>query len=287
MQNRLKAILFAANMVCNCRFGATMQPSFHEICQSNLPIMPWLEIKTSRMPGVNPLEWQDWLIRDDAFGAQMAYRDHLLATRREAVFDCNPLADAASAELLALVLQQIALDPKYRVEADMVLRPDGVTVDLNSDHPLLVAGRLAQDDQCILLSQDGGQVLRGAVLCFPASWTLAEKMNRDMFAIHQPVSSYGDEMAKRVGRMFERIQPERPLWRANNLIYTNPDLFQPRCTAQRRPVEGEQKWVRVERQALVRLPVSKALCFGIHSFVVPLETLTVEQRESLEASVRA
>ncbi|MBV1864612.1 MAG: DUF3445 domain-containing protein [Rhodobacteraceae bacterium] len=264
-----------------------MQPSFHEICQSSLPIMPWLEIKTSRMPGVNPLEWQDWLIRDDAFGAQMAYRDHLLAMRREAVFDCNPLADAASAELLALILQQIALDPEYHVEANKVLRPDGVMVDLNSDHPLVIAGRLAQDDQCILLSQDGGQVLRGAVLCFPASWTLAEKMNRDMFAIHQPVSSYSDEMAKRVGRMFERIQPERPLWRGNNLIYTNPDLFQPRGTDQRRPVDGEQKWVRVERQALVRLPVSKALCFGIHSFVVPLETLTVDQRETLEASVGA
>lgn len=241
------------------------------ICQSELPIKPWLDPRLSRMPGMLPLDWQDWIIRDDAFDAQMAYRDQLLAQKRDAVFACDASATGAAKELLERVLTDLQQDTAYRFNGTQVTRPDGRTIDTGSDHPLMIVGMLAQEDYCILLPEGGGQILRGAVLCFPASWTLSEKINRDMFAIHQPVDSYGEDMGKRVGRMFNMIHPERPLWRANNLIYSNPDLFQPRVEGEERVVKTGERWVRVERQSILRLPKSGALVFGIHTFQVPLE----------------
>jgi len=235
------------------------------------------------MPGVMPLDWQDWIIRDDAFAAQMAYRDALLAQKRAAIFACDDSAKAPAQELLARVLADLRQDAGYRFDGAQVTRPDGVVIDAKADHPLLTAGRLAQEDYCILLPEDGGQILRGAVLCFPASWTLAEKINRDMFAIHQPVDSYGDDMGKRIGRMFHMIRPEQPLWRANNLIYSNPDLFQPRVQGEERIVKSGKRWVRVERQTIMRLPESGALVFGIHTFQVPLEVLADEEAAALLA----
>ena len=35
--------------------------------------------KTRKLPGIQPLDPADWLLRDEAFNAQMAYRDQLLA----------------------------------------------------------------------------------------------------------------------------------------------------------------------------------------------------------------
>ncbi len=253
------------------------------ICQSELPIKPWLDPRLNRMPGMMPLDWSDWIIRDDAFDAQMAYRDRLLDQKREAVFACHASADIAARELLARVLAVLRQDPEYGFDGGQVTRPDGVCVDTSSNHPLWAIGRLAQEDYCILLSENSQQVLRGAVLCFPASWTLSEKINRDMFAIHQPVDSYGTEMGKRVGRMFNMIRPDQPLWRANNLIYSNPDLFQPRIEGEKRVIETGKRWVRVERQTVMRLPESGALVFGIHTFQVPLETLKTAETAALLA----
>ncbi len=254
------------------------------ICQTRLPIKPWLDPRLSRMPGVVPLDWQDWIIRDDAFAAQMAYRDRLLAQKRDAVFACHTNAEAAASELRARVLADLRQDTAYRFDGARVTRPDGKVVDIKEDHPLVTIGRLAQEDYCILLDENDSQILRGAVLCFPASWTLSEKINRDMFAIHQPVDSYGEDMGKRVGRMFRMIRPEQPLWRANNLVYSNPDLFQPRIEGEERIIDSGKRWVRVERQTMMRLPESGALVFGIHTFQVPLETLEQAEAAALLAA---
>ena len=47
-----------------------------KICQNFLPISPWEKNVTSRLPGIQPLEHVDLLYMvDDAFNAQMSYRD--------------------------------------------------------------------------------------------------------------------------------------------------------------------------------------------------------------------
>ena len=48
------------------------------ILQSHIPF----DTSSARLPGAAPLAEAEWLIQDDAFAAQMALRDSLIATRR-------------------------------------------------------------------------------------------------------------------------------------------------------------------------------------------------------------
>jgi hypothetical protein len=254
-----------------------------EICQTRLPFAPWLYPASRRLPGIQPLDMGDWLIRDEAFVAQMALRDRLLETQRDDVFRVLPEARDAAHELLALVLSH--LGPGYRHDANSITRPDGVTVDLDSDHPLVVAARLVQEDLCLLdqAEGDGEHILTGAVLCFPASWTLAEKIGRPMTGIHRPVAEYTAQMAARVQRLFDALHVDRPLWRANALLYHSPALYHPLMESQRRvKPKRSADYLRSERQSLLRLPRSRAVVFSIHTWVVPWAQLSDEQRAGLD-----
>ena len=239
---------------------------------------------TRRLPGIQPLDMADWLVMDEAFGPQIALRDRLLKDRREEVFATMGGEEAAAEELLALILTR--LGPGYEDGTGKVTRPDGVTVALDSDHPLLVAGRLVQEDLCLLDQPEGADehVLTGAVLCFPASWSLSEKLGRPLTAIHDPVPEYEGHLAARVQRLFDALHPDRPLWRANALLYADPALHQPRRHADRRvQPKGQSPFLRSERQSLLRLPETRAVVFSIHTWVVAWDDLTEDQREGLAA----
>ncbi|MGI3185563.1 heme-dependent oxidative N-demethylase family protein [Nioella aestuarii] len=254
-----------------------------EICQNTLPFAPWLHPATRRLPGIQPLAMDDWLIRDEVFASQMALRDRLLKTRRDDVFRALPEADLPARELLNLVLSR--LGPDYPRDGQIVTRPDGVTVDLDSDHPLIVAARLVQEDLCLLDQANGGDehILTGAVLCFPASWTLAEKIGHPMTRIHVPVEEYTANMAARVQRLFDALHVDRPLWRANALLYHDPSLHQARRENDRRIApKGRAEYLRSERQSLLRLPETRAVVFSIHTWVVPWVRLNNEQRAGLD-----
>lgn len=253
---------------------------FREICQQALPLAPWMDGGLKRLPGMKPLPAQDWLLFDDAYAGQLAYRDWLMARRRADVLAEMPEAGAAARELLDTLLAALAQAAGYRVGPEEVLRPDGVAVPLRRDDAMATVGRLTQDDFCLLMPQDGEHVLTAAALCFPASWTLAEKIGRPMMRIHRPVPEYDGDIGRRVQRMFDRMLPATVMFRANALVYADPDLHQPRREDAPRQEQGPRRWVRVERQTLRKLPLSGAVAFGIHSYVVPVDRLTEAQRDS-------
>ncbi|MDX2482773.1 MAG: DUF3445 domain-containing protein [Pseudodonghicola sp.] len=220
-----------------------------------------------RLPGIQPLAVKDWLIRDEAFAEQMGYRDQLLAGRRRAVLAMDESAREAAEELLDLVLGLA-----YPGATGEVTRPDGVTVPIRRDDPMGALGRLVQEDLCLLQKREGDDehVLTAAALCFPASWMLAEKVMRPLTAIHVPVAEYDANIAARVQRLFDGVQPDRPLWRFNALWYGDPDLHQPRSATERRPEggKGSTDFLRSERQSVLRLPRTRAVVFSIHTFVL-------------------
>lgn len=239
-----------------------------------------------RLPGTRPVEADHWLEMDDAFDAQMAYRDHLLATKRADVFRSDTSAKAATVELLGRVMDHVLTQPGYVRIADSVRRPDGVEVGLTSDDPLVVAARLVQEDLCILDKTDGDEhVLSAAVLCFPASWSLDEKFMRPMSRIHEPVDDYDARVEKGVQRMFDVLRPGVVLCRGNLLAYRDADLHAPRRENDRRsvPVFNGADYLRAERQCLIRLDQSGAIVFTIHSYVVPRADLQPDQRELIAA----
>ena len=254
------------------------------ILHSRLPVAPWMQEATRRLPGVQPLaEGEDWLAVDEAYAGQMARRDSLLAERPDEVHALLPEGRAGAEELLAFVLDKLALRGDFQVAEAEVIRPDGQPVRIDTDAPLMTLGRLVQQDLCILTKQGDEHVLTGAVLCFPASWSLAEKIGRPLTRIHDPVAPYDGAMAKRVQRLFDMARPDRPLWRVNALFYDDPELFQPRRTEARRPLPGHlAPYLRSERQTILRLPGTQAMVFSIHTILVAREALTEAQRDGLD-----
>lgn len=253
------------------------------ILQSRLRDMPWMSPVTARLPGIQPLAPEGWINRDDAFAGQMAERDRLIGTIPEAVHALLPDAVEAAVELLENVLGILSRSEGYAVEDDQVTRPDGVNVTVDKDAPLLTLGRLVQEDFVIHLPQDGEHAIRGAILCFPASWTLAEKIGRPLTQIHVPVPEYDQGVAARVQRLFDAIRPEQPLWRANALLYEDPSLHQPRREGEVRPRPLSRNYLRSERQSLFRLERSRAVIFSIHTTLVHVDAVPPEALEAFKA----
>lgn len=237
---------------------------------------------TARLPGILPVEGEDWLRVDDAFAGQMAERDRLIATAPEAVHALLPEAEEAAGELLDKVLDRLTRLPGFTLAADAVHRPDGQMIGVERTTPLLTLGRLVQPDFCILTPDGKGEhLLSGAILCFPANWTLAQKIGRPLTRIHVPVPEYDPRMAARVQRLFDAVRPEQPLWRGNALIYDDPTLHQPRPEGEERPRPVQNLYLRSERQCLLRLPRSRAVVFAIHTTVLRLADLDPAARAAL------
>lgn len=244
------------------------------ILQDRLPLNPWEQPATRRLPGMQPVEGRDWLRVDEAYAGQMALRDRLITGQPEVVHACLPAARPAAEELFRKVMDWLSEEPSFTVGAGEVTRPDGVTVALDPAQPLLTLGRLVQQDLCLMEENGTEYDLTGAVLCFPASWTLAQKLGRPMTGIHQPVAIYDATLAARVHRLLSAIRPEQPLWRMNFFTYDSFYLHHPRVEGDWRRQPTGRSYVRCERQTLVRLPETKAVLFAIHTIVVDAAQLT-------------
>lgn len=254
------------------------------ILHDGLPFFQWMDPRLVRLPGILPLDRADWLQVNEAYGAQMAERERLISTCTDSVHALLPDARDAARELHAMVTTDLP-GLGFGRTADGWICPDGRCVPDDADTPLLTLGRLVQEDFCILQAGAQGQhVLAGAILCFPAGWTLAQKIGRGLPGVHAPVAVYDAGLAARVQRLFDAIRPEQPLWRANALPYDDPALFQPRHEDEPRPYGGSDSiYVRSERQCLLRLPRTRAVVFSIHTYVVRRDTLTPAQEAAFSA----
>lgn len=253
------------------------------VLQKTLPFAPWMDPRTARLPGIMPVEGDDWLRIDEAFAGQMAERDRLIAATPDLVHALLPQGRAAADELYATVIARLRASPDYSAEPGLMRRPDGVSVALDPVRPLMTLGRLVQEDLCLLRSEGDEHVLTGAILCFPAGWTLAQKIGQPLTGIHVPVPGYDASIAARVQRLFDAIRPEQPLWRGNSLLYDDPTLFQPRIEGQPRPPVSLNAYVRSERQCLLRLPQTRAVVFTIHTYVVRADDVDPDALARLHA----
>ena len=122
---------------------------------SRLPVVPWMADHTLRLPGTVPIDPADWLQRDEAFAAPdgRARPPDRRAPGRGAGDAPRPRRPAAE-ELLALVLAHLDGVPGYVRDGGAMRRPDGVLVPLDGP-PLVVAGRLVQEDLVILEKAEG------------------------------------------------------------------------------------------------------------------------------------
>lgn len=237
------------------------------ILQTRIPY----DISARALPGIAPFDPAQWLDVDDAYADQMAERRRLLEAREAEVLQCAPVALPAARELLNTVCDHLAAHHAgFEVGAGEVTTPDERVVIRDPERPLHTLAHLVQEDFCILQKRGDEHVLTAALLCFPASWRLDEKFLRPLTHIHQTVDEYDAGIEKRVQRLFDGVKVGRPLWRFNALRYADAALFQPRSVhdPRQQPSDGAEKFLRSERQCILRLPESGAVVFSIHTYVI-------------------
>jgi dimethylamine monooxygenase subunit A len=241
---------------------------------------PFLDGPWRLAMGIKALDLAEWIEMDERFAQQLDQRRALLEERRGEVLAALPESAAGQRELLELLLDHLPrrFAEHYELfDGGIANRTTGERFALAAweDAPLELAGRLVQEDLCLMQRDEAGYRLVAAVLCFPAHWRLADKLGRPLGAIHDPVPGFGERLGAPVDRFFASIQVARPVWRVNWSLVDQPTLFlPPEHRGHPKPISaesaGEQLWLRVERQTLRRLPRSGDVVFGIHTHVDPL-----------------
>ena len=172
----------------------------------------------------------------------------------------------------------------------LIVRPEAqpaiaeLAARLGSAPDLRSAALATYEDLLILLPKtggaDGAHVLVAGALAFPTDWHLAAKIDRPLAAIHAPIPTYAEKLAASVDHVFANLTPDRLLIRCNwNVLESDELRYLPDRPAMQRfdhvttANAGDTLFVRVERQALRRLPQTDATVFTIGIYVEPLRAL--------------
>jgi dimethylamine monooxygenase subunit A len=253
--------------------------------------------------GLLPLDPHDWIEPDEHVASELAEKERLLQEQHPAVFAVLPEAFNGSAEVLELLAAHLpARFPSLFTRAGNLLHNQVTrqTWDLSQNvlHPLELAGRLVQEDLCLMQFNAESNLyhLVGASLCFPTRWRLADKIGKPLNLVHGPVPGYEEELASTMDRFFERLKVDKPVWRVNWGLIDDPTLFQPTGHGRKGlnpdiTVEnaGDKLWLRMERQTLRRLPRTQDILFTIRVYVRPLRELATrpERAAELAATIRS
>jgi hypothetical protein len=139
---------------------------------------------------------------------------------------------------------------------------------------LLALGEFWEADYLLLKSDADGEIrLYGGCLCFPSSWRLTDKLGQPIEFIHGPVPGLNANLAAAIHKFLAGLKPGAASLRHNwglarsPELNHHPDLNPPRLDAS---VEMDEVWLRVEHQALVALPRSSGILFGIRVVNYPL-----------------
>jgi dimethylamine monooxygenase subunit A len=147
-----------------------------------------------------------------------------------------------------------------------------------STSPLDCCRQLAElwEPDFLLLKADaeGRFRLLGGGVCFPSAWSLAEKIGRPMEFIHGPVPGLNAQLGRSIDSFLAKLAPG-PAWLRHNWgLSRSAELNQhPARTLPRLhdAVALDEVWLRVEHQALVALPRSEGVLFGIRIAMYRLE----------------
>jgi hypothetical protein len=261
--------------------------------------------------GLKPLDLADWIEVDGNLPAHLAEKRRLYVELPEKVFVEEPDTRAAQQEVLDLLTAHLParFPGRYRRSGEALV-VDGAPMSplappFNTpllDAPLVSASLLVQEDLILMRKGEDGWRLAAGSLCFPSSWVLTEKFGKALHRIHDPVPGFGpgsrpDEL---IARMFDGLQGQA-VERFNWSIQAGDALYHPLTDAQRidRATDRPSKFagpddidagafIRVERQTLRKLPVSRDILFTIRIHLDPLAVLARHpEKASLAASFAA
>lgn len=142
---------------------------------------------------------------------------------------------------------------------------------------LIELGQRLEPDLVVLAPEGGGRmVVVAGCVCFPSYWRLTDKIGLPVDDVHGPVPGLNASLGTAINRYLSRMKRGSCWLRANwGLAATperneHPDRHKGRLET---PVDFERVWVRREDQAILSLPASGGVLFGIRVVVRPLAEL--------------
>ena len=183
----------------------------------------------------------------------------LIDRYRDDIIYCESNAIPVCEELAAEVLQHLRQIPGFEL------------ADLDEQAPSLIEAirRIIQEDICVLERRPSGWTMTACAVAIPTQWDVASKFGKTLDTIHEPVPRYDIDLSQAMST-FDRLRPEKPVWRANRTLTDDPSL---RLVPKRRhqPMRNDitvdnvadQVWLRAEYQTLRRLAQSDAIIFTI------------------------
>ena len=239
--------------------------------------------------GTQALGTRNLIEIDRDYHIELALKHELLTRNHQRFFQALPDTQAHQWEVLEIILPRIV--SSYPEHFELAISDRNWTWqnhllgetthfifgDPNSLPlaPLDWLGRQIQEDLLIMSgTKEDGMPLVAGHLCFPNAWCLDDKITQPFLTIHHPVPIFSSAIGQPAHLLLERLKAERPVWRVNwSLVTTErlsltPDIIQ-QGRLQHNTITpaniGNNCFVRIEKQTLVRLPRTNAILFTVHT----------------------
>ena len=199
-------------------------------------------------------EPREFFFARDHTGSLLEERQHWLASDPATYATILPEGEAALREFASVAALWTG-SPEFA-------EPSSSSVDLMRQ----LGGALEPDILFLSADPDGQFRLRGGALCFPTGWALGEKLGHTMDFIHGVVPGLNPALGGAIHQFLSRLKPGTAFLRDNWGIAATRELnLHPtrKIPPPSLPTALERLWLRVEHQALIALPESRAVVFGI------------------------
>jgi hypothetical protein len=247
--------------------------------------------------GLRTLQPDEWIELDNQFPKYHADKAVRIKERGDKCVKTHPDAYPAAVELLEELASYLparypTLFRKTAVGVDNLWSNESFNIVKRplSEDPMATCARLIQDDMALLLEQPDGtyRLLAGCIL-LAGFWRLSDKFGMSLSDIHTSghVPSFREKLEKGMMKFFQRLSPNTLYGRNNYFIQVDDSLpWSHSIGAEDQPVVSwstadkdkiiDHHWFRSERQSLRRLPMSRAICFTIRTYFLPITEIAQE-----------
>lgn len=246
--------------------------------------------------GLQPIRPSEWLLVDPDYQDRMRDKRAQLAHAPDRFYKTLAGSLPAQHELRGMVVSHLVAD-----HADAFSLSDGTLTfrsgtrrwDLRdtSVEPLWQLSDFVQEDFMLLEEIDGRPTITAASNAYSSSGRLVASVGRDVHWAHEPVPTLTSTLGSRIDRILRSVHADAPCARYNWQLTPMGSVFFPTdphaanrsalsaVSAQLRDdpsLVPSLLYVRVERQTLRRLPETRAIAFGIHTYSDPLSSLITD-----------
>jgi dimethylamine monooxygenase subunit A len=257
---------------------------------------PYRWAATDFQIGLQPISASHWLIIDSDYAEFMQAKRVHLAESPVHYYRTLPSSLAAQRELSGLVAANLAQHHAglFTLSGSVLAcSAHRQTLDLRdeSPEPLWRLSSVVQEDFMLLEDIDGHQTITAASNAYSSSGRLVASVGRDVRWAHEPVPQLTERHGPRIDRVLSSVHEDalcaRFNWQLTPLasIFFPPDPHAANHAALRAvsaqlardpSLAASLLQVRVERQTLRRLPVTRAVAFSIHTYSDPLSSLIAD-----------